>query len=65
MDIRNKKIIGMRAVNIVEFENPMTFEEWSKFHTDLVPKIDEVIYDLGYTKGRGITIPMYDESEED
>ena len=64
MEIKDKKIIGMKAVNIVDFENPITFEEWQKFHCDLVPKIDEVICDFGYTKGRGATIPIYEGEDE-
>ena len=60
----DKKIIGMKAVNRVDFENPITQEEWEKFHCELVPKIDEVICDLGYTKGWGITVPIY-EGEND
>lgn len=64
MDIRNKKIIGMKAINVVNFEKPITWDEWQKFHCGLVPKIDDVIYDLGYTKGWGITHPIYESDEE-
>lgn len=61
---RDKKVVGMRAVNIVDFEQPITVDEWEKFHCDLVPKIDDVIYDLGYTKGWGVCSPIYEGEEQ-
>lgn len=61
---RDKKVVGMRAVNIVDFEAPITVDEWGKFHGELVPKIDDVIYDLGYKKGWGVCSPIYEGEEE-
>ena len=61
---KNKKVIGMRAVNIVDFESPITVDEWEKLHCELVPKIDDVICELGYKKGWGVCSPIYEGEEQ-
>lgn len=60
----NRKVVGMRAVNVVDFETPITQDEWQKLHHELVPRIDDVIYDLGYVKGWGVCAPIYEGDED-
>lgn len=61
---KNKKIVKMRAVNVVKFETPITQEEWQKLNHELVPRIDDVICDLGYLKGWGICAPIFEGDED-
>jgi len=61
----NRKVIGMRAVNIVDFEQPITQDEWMELPSHIVDKIDEIICDLGYTKGWGTCSPIYEGDKDD
>lgn len=58
---RDKKVVGMRAVNIIDFESPITVDEWEKYHQNILPKIDKAIYELGYKKGWGVCSPIYED----
>lgn len=60
----DRKIIGMKAVNKVNFETPITEDEWIDFHSHLVDKIDEIIGSLSYTKGYGHCVPIYEGEDE-
>ena len=61
---RDKKVIGMRTVNVISFETPITVDEWEKRHRDILPKIDEAIDGLGYrNRGYGVCSPIYEGEE--
>lgn len=61
----NRKVIGMRAVNIVDFEQPITQDEWMELPSHIVDKVDKIICDLGYTKGWGTCSPVYEGDKDD
>lgn len=57
----NRKIIGMRAVNTVEFEPPITIDEWFELPSYIVEEVDGILSKIGYyAKGRGGCAPIYE-----
>ena len=61
---RDKKVIGMRAVKVIDFETPISVDEWEKCHKEILPKIDEAINELGYrNRGYGVCSPIYEGEE--
>ena len=61
----DRKVIGMRAINVVDFESPMTQDEWIELPSHIIDKVDEIICDLGYMKGWGVCAPVYEGDKDD